>query len=74
MGVHQLACEAFVERAQEDLGDALVELRLFGSVARGDATDSSDLDIFAIVRDESDTQLLQDMAFEVEIDTAFRFR
>ena len=74
MGVHQLACEAFVERAQEDLGDALVELRLFGSVARGDASDSLDLDIFAIVRDESDTQLLQDMAFEVEIDTAFRFR
>ncbi len=74
MGVHQLACEAFVERAQEDLGDALVELRLFGSVARGDASDSLDLDIFAIVRDESDTQLLHDMAFEVEIDTAFRFR
>ena len=74
MGVHQLACEAFVERAQEDLGDALVEPRLFGSVARGDASDSLDLDIFAIVRDESDTQLLQDMAFEVEIDTAFRFR
>ena len=56
MGGHHLAREAFVERAQEDLGDALVELRLFGSVARGDATDSSDLDIFAIVRDEFDTQ------------------
>lgn len=46
MGAHARAFEAFPGRARDELGDGLVALRLFGSVARGEASESFDLDIF----------------------------
>jgi predicted nucleotidyltransferase len=40
-------------RLQELLGDILLKLVLFGSRARGDATDESDIDVAVIVREAS---------------------
>lgn len=62
------AFEQFANRARDELGDALCELRLFGSVARGNATRTSDIDIFAVVQDRTDKQPLHDIAFDVEIE------
>ena len=46
----QLA-EAYVEELKANLGDDLVSVVLFGSVARGEATPFSDIDLFIVVND-----------------------
>ena len=48
--LRQLADE-YVEQLKADLGDALVSAVLFGSVARGDATPYSDIDLFIVIHD-----------------------
>ena len=68
MARHQGAFEAFATQARAELGNALLDVRLFGSVARGEATATSDLDIFALVRDRSIEGQLHDIAFEVELE------
>lgn len=44
--------EEFAREAEDRLGDRLVYLVLYGSVSRGEAHDESDVDLFAVVRDE----------------------
>ncbi len=46
----------FTSRAKSTLGSELVSLMLYGSAARGTATSESDLDIFAVVEDETATK------------------
>ena len=43
---------AFVERLQQRYGDDLLRVRLFGSKARGDFHDESDLDLLVVLRME----------------------
>ena len=43
--------EEYVEGLRADLGDALISAALFGSVARGQATPYSDIDLFIVVSD-----------------------
>lgn len=71
-GFHGEAVTAFVERATAECGAALAGLYLFGSVARRTETSASDVDILAVVADDShletiDDQLL-DIAFEIQLD------
>ncbi|MFN4181000.1 MAG: nucleotidyltransferase domain-containing protein [Armatimonadota bacterium] len=47
--LRQLA-ERYAEVAREVLGDNLVSVALFGSVARGEATETSDIDLFIVCR------------------------
>ena len=47
----QAAIADFVTRIRADLGPHLVDLRLFGSVARRDAHPDSDIDILVVERD-----------------------
>lgn len=54
----------FTSRAKSALGSELVSLMLYGSAARGTATSESDLDIFAVVEDDSDKEKLFDIAAE----------
>ena len=61
--VQQLSNE-FTSRAKSALGSELVSLMLYGSAARGTATSESDLDIFAVVEDDSDKEKLFDIAAE----------
>jgi predicted nucleotidyltransferase len=44
--------KAFLDRAAEEMGDRLVGVILFGSVARGEADRASDIDIQIIVEDD----------------------
>lgn len=62
---HQKAFEGFAERAKKELGDSLEKLMLYGSVARGEGGEESDVDVFAVVRKRSQKKQLQDLAFEV---------
>ncbi|MFB6100551.1 MAG: nucleotidyltransferase domain-containing protein [Candidatus Nanohalobium sp.] len=64
---HRKAFEDFADRAQEELGNSLQKLVLYGSVARGDETRRSDVDVFAVVEDGDDLDILRDLAFDVGV-------
>lgn len=46
----QRAVLEFARRAREELGDHIVHIILYGSRARGDYTDDSDIDLLVVVR------------------------
>ena len=49
-GAHQKAASAFVERARSEHGDDLIELHVFGSTVRGEASGrSSDVDVLVVL-------------------------
>jgi predicted nucleotidyltransferase len=64
---HRQAFEQFAEEAKEELGDSLKQLYLYGSVARGDETEDSDIDVFAVVESEEDLDYLRDLAYEAGV-------
>lgn len=49
----QHAVRRFKETLFERLGDEIVEIRVFGSKARGDAGPESDLDVLVVTRQEN---------------------
>jgi predicted nucleotidyltransferase len=68
---HAAALRDFVARVRAGLGAHLVDLRLFGSVARGDDTPESDIDVFVVVQPEDRRVTLEnqiiDIAFDVNL-------
>lgn len=54
----------FAERAQEELEDSLKKIILYGSVARGEDTKDSDIDVFVVVESKQDLENLRDLAFD----------
>jgi len=49
----QRAVLAFARRARAELGERIVHIILYGSRARGDYTEDSDIDVLVVVRDMS---------------------
>ena len=47
---HRALLDEIAAIVKAELGENLVELRLYGSVARGEAREESDLDLVAVVR------------------------
>jgi predicted nucleotidyltransferase len=45
--------DSFVKELREKLGDEIVFIRLFGSKARGDFLEDSDIDIFVLVKEKT---------------------
>lgn len=68
MSRHRDAFEEFAERAQDELGESLEKLILYGSVARGEEHDESDVDVLAVVEDSSDREVLEELAFDVSVE------
>lgn len=64
---HEKALQEFIERAKDELGGSVRKLVLYGSVARGDYGQDSDIDVFAVVESREDLQLLRDLAFDVGV-------
>lgn len=73
MSRHREAFEEFAERAQKELGESLEKLVLYGSVARGEENEESDVDVFAVVDSEEDKKELSDLAFETGLDYEVSF-
>ena len=48
--------ESYVSRLKRDLGPKLRRVVIFGSTARGDATDESDIDVLVLVEDDSENR------------------
>lgn len=55
---HRRAAESFAAAARDAFGPRIDRIVLFGSVARGDATEGSDVDILVVV-DHRDARLLR---------------
>jgi len=68
----QLAVEEFVGRLRQGLSNNIVDVRLFGSEARGEATSESDIDVMVVVQPDMDRvqfeDLIIDIAFDVNLD------
>lgn len=65
---HREAFEEFAEKAEKELGDSLKKLVLYGSVARGEETSESDVDVFAVVETGEDKKVLEELAFDSSVE------
>jgi uncharacterized protein len=67
------AVEEFVRRVRHRLSEHLVDVRLFGSEARGDATPESDIDVLLVVQPDVDRVRLEDLAVDIAFDVNLDF-
>ena len=58
------AVNSFVKELEENLGDYILNIRLFGSKVRGDFYRDSDIDIFILVKER--TSDIEDRVSEIE--------
>lgn len=58
----------FAQAAQEALGEQLDEIILYGSTARGEATDQSDVDILLVLETTDRAETLYDLAFDIGLE------
>lgn len=69
---HRLAATAFFKRVYDCLDDAIEAMYLFGSVARGTATATSDVDVLAVITDDADFATVDDkllaIAYDVQLE------
>lgn len=68
--------DEFVKKANEILGDRVKKIILYGSYARGDYNESSDIDIMILtdLKDEEYYEYfskISDMAYDIEFDNNF---
>ena len=68
---HNLAVEYFVSKVKKILKDNLVDILIYGSVARGQARKESDIDIIVVVKKNAfKTQMkLAALAFDILLET-----
>lgn len=63
--------EEFARRLTDALGEAIHEIILYGSTARGEATETSDVDILVVLEgtvEENHREVVSIVAFEVGLD------
>jgi predicted nucleotidyltransferase/biotin operon repressor len=65
---HEQAFEAFAERLTEACGKEIEEIILYGSVARGDHREHSDVDVMIIIEDERGRESVEEHASYIGFD------
>jgi predicted nucleotidyltransferase len=60
--IHEQAFEAFADRLTEGCGEDIEEIILYGSVARGEAHEDSDVDVLVVIEDESARERVEERA------------
>jgi predicted nucleotidyltransferase len=65
---HRRTFQAIDEKTREKLGDSLKKLILYGSVARNQESEISDLDLLAVVEDREQKAWLQQKAAEIGVE------
>ena len=71
--IRRRALDLFAERAREILGPKLLDLRLFGSEARGEARPDSDLDVLVVVQPDAERSALEDRVIDIAFDINLEF-
>ncbi len=68
---HDRAIKEFVKRAKELISDELIDILIYGSVAREEANPESDIDIIVVVKKKAfENQMkLSSLAFDVLMET-----
>jgi predicted nucleotidyltransferase len=71
---HRRAAEEFVRRVQGKDIDSIQELFLFGSTARGDASElDSDVDFLAVIAEDADRRTVADELRDIAYDVMLEF-
>jgi predicted nucleotidyltransferase len=63
----------FVKRLREALPDNVLDVRLYGSEARGEATPESDIDVLVVVQPDSERNRLQERIVDIAFDVNVQF-
>lgn len=66
--IRKRALDRFAKQARHVLGPKLLELRLFGSEARGEAGPDSDLDVLVVVQPDTERTTLEDRIVDIAFD------
>ena len=69
----QRALAEFVVRLRRGLADSLVDVRLFGSEARGEASPESDIDVLIVVEPDDARIALEDRIIDIAFDVNVEF-
>ena len=64
----QLALADFVKRVRQELPANVLDVRLFGSEARGEATTESDIDVLVVVEPDTERVRLEDRIVDIAFD------
>jgi predicted nucleotidyltransferase len=67
------ALTAFVTRVRETLPQHVIDIRLFGSEARGDASVDSDIDVLVVVQPDPERVQLEDRIIDIAFDVNLEF-
>lgn len=71
--IRKRALDRFGKHARQVLGPKLLELRLFGSEARGEAGPDSDLDVLVVVQPDAERVALEDRIIDIAFDVNLEF-
>lgn len=72
-GSHRAAVSVFVDRVRAQFGDAIDALYVFGSVARGTESSTSDVDVLVVVTDGADFRTVDDRLLETAFDVQLEY-
>ena len=67
------ALAEFVKRIRQTLSQHILDVRLFGSEARGEATVESDIDVLIIVQPDNQRVRLEDRIIDIAFDVNLAF-
>jgi predicted nucleotidyltransferase len=65
---HRKAFQELAENLEDELGDDLRKLVLYGSVARGEETEESDVDVLIVIADEALREKVEEIVFDASVE------
>lgn len=70
---HEQAFQAFADRLTDACGENIHEIILYGSVARGEHHETSDVDVLIIIEDEDSREAVHDEAVSIAFDVMIEY-